>query len=307
MEHTYDMLYNKNQIFSQPRVTQAVLGVSTEEFYQLLPTFSQCLKAHRIALRPNRKRAVGGGRKGDLPTNEDKLLYMLLYLKLYPTYDALAVLTNHYRSKCGDSVQLLLPVLEQTLGRKLVLPKRHGNSLERIFQQYPELKDIFLDGTERRVQKPKNLKQRNKLYSGKKKAPTRKTLILADEHKYIHYMSKTKSGRRHDKRIADKEGMVEHIPKNVAVWTDTGFQGIQKQHDNTVMPKKASKNKPLTYEQKQENRLIAGIRVVSEHAIGGFKRFKAASDVYRNKLKNFDDRLTEVSIGLWNFHLTQAT
>lgn len=109
------MLHNTKQIFSQSRVTQAVLGVSSDEFKALLPTFSQCLKEHRMKLRPDRKRAVGGGRKGDLPTDEDKLLYILLYLKLYPTYDALAVLANHYRSKCGDSVQLLLPVLEKTL------------------------------------------------------------------------------------------------------------------------------------------------------------------------------------------------
>lgn len=300
------MLQNKHQIFSQSRVAKAVLGVSIEEFHKLLPTFSQCLREYRKQLRPNRKRAVGGGRKGDLPTDEDKLLYVLLYMKLYPTYDALAVLANHYRSKCGDSVHLLLPVLERTLKRKLVLPKRGGNSLEKIFQCHPELKDIFLDGTERRIQKPKNLKKRNKLYSGKKKAVTRKVVIAADERKYIHYMSKTKSGRRHDKRIADKEAVAEHIPKEVAVWTDTGFQGAQKQHDNIVMPMKATKNKPLTYEQKQENRLIAGIRVVSEHAIAGFKRFKAASDTYRNKRANFDDLLTEVSIGLWNFHLTQT-
>lgn len=306
MWYTKGMLQNKQQIFSQSRVTQAVLGVSIEEFYKLLPTFSQCLREHRRQLRPNRKRAVGGGRKGDLPTDEDKLLYVLLYIKLYPTYDALAVLTNHYRSKCGDSVHLLLPVLEQTLGRKLALPKRGGNSLEKIFQEHPELKDVFIDGTERRVQKPKNVKKRNKLYSGKRKTTTRKTVIVSDEKKYIHYMSKTKSGRRHDKRIADKEGLAGHIPKDVSAWTDTGFQGMQKQHANTVMPCKATKNKPLTEEQKQENRLIAGIRVVSEHAIGGFKRFKAASDIYRNKLKNFDDLLTEVSIGLWNFHLTQA-
>lgn len=300
-------MLNQHQIFSQSRVTQAVLGVSIEEFKQLLPVFSNCLREYRVRLRPNRTRAVGGGRKGDLPTDEDKLLYILLYMKLYPTYDSLAVLTNHYRSKCGDSVQLLLPVLEMTLGRKLTLPKRHGNSLEEIFRQHPALKDIFIDGTERRVQKPKSLKKRNKLYSGKKKATTRKIVVISDERKRILYMSKTKSGRRHDKRIADKEGIAEHIPKEVTAWTDTGFQGMQKQHDNTVMPLKATKKKTLTYEQKQHNRLIAGIRVVSEHAIGGFKRFKAASDIYRNKLKNFDDLLTEVSIGLWNFHLAQTT
>jgi len=301
------MIQNKKQIFSQSRVTQAVLGVSIEEFNQLLPVFSASLIQHRKQLTPHRKRAVGGGRKGDLATDADKLLYILLYMKLYPTYDALAVLANHYRSKCGDSVQLLLPVLEMTLGKKQVLPKRRGNNLEEIFRQHPEIKDLFIDGTERRVQKPQQLKKRNKLYSGKKKTTTRKVVVVNDAKKYIWYMSKTKSGRRHDKRILDKEAVVEHIPETVTVWTDTGFQGLHKQHENTVMPSKKTKSTALTYEQKQNNRIISSIRVVSEHAIGGFKRFKAASDIYRNKLTNFDDLLTEVSIGLWNFRLQQTT
>lgn len=277
-----------------------------EEFNQLLPTFSQCLKDYRLKLKPDRKRKLGGGRKGDLPTDEHKLIYILLYLKLYPTYDALAVLTDHYRSKCGDSVKLLLPVLEMTLGRKLVLPKRHGNSLEEIFRQHPEIKDIFIDGTERRVQRPRNLKKRNRLYSGKKKATMRKTIIVSDEHKYIHYQSKTKSGRRHDKRIADKESISSWIPPDVAIWTDTGFQGIQKQHDRVVMPVKATKNHSLTLAERKNNQIISSIRVVSEHAIAGFKRFRAASDIYRNKLPNLDDLMTEVAIGLWNFHLQQT-
>lgn len=294
------------QVFSQHRVTMAVLGVTKEEFNKLLPTFSQCLQDYRLQLKPDRKRKLGGGRKGDLPTDEHKLLYILMYLKLYPTYDALAVLTDHYRSKCGDSVKLLLPVLEMTLGRKLVLPKRHGNSLEEIFRQHPEIKDVFIDGTERRVQKPGKLKKRNRLYSGKKKATMRKIVIMSDEHKYIHYQSKTKSGRRHDKRIADKESMFSWIPPDIAIWTDTGFQGIQKQHDKVVMPAKATKNHPLTIAEKKNNQVISSIRVVSEHAIGGFKRFKAAADTYRNRLANLDDLMTEVSIGLWNFHLRQT-
>jgi hypothetical protein len=60
------MLINKQQIFSQSRITQAVLGISTEEFYQLLPVFSQCLRKYRLILKPRRQRAIGGGRKGDL-------------------------------------------------------------------------------------------------------------------------------------------------------------------------------------------------------------------------------------------------
>lgn len=300
------MLNDKEKILVNPRLCKALFGMSREEIERLLPVFGQCLRAYRYTLRPERVREVGGGRKGDLPTDTDKLLYILMYLKIYPTYDVLSVLAGHQRSKCGDSVQLLLPVLERTLGRKLVLPERKAASLEEVFERVPGLKDVFLDGTERRTQRPKNKKRQNKLYSGKKKTTTRKTVIVASEKKRILLMTKTKSGRRHDKRIADKFDIIRAIPPDVTIWTDTGFQGIQHVHPNTVMSEKRSKKKPLTFEQKQNNRTIAGIRVIVEHTIAGLKRFKAASDVYRNRLPNFDDRLSLVCAGLWNFHLEQA-
>lgn len=302
------MLNNKERTLANPRLCKAVFGMSREEIEFLLPVFSQCLIAYRYELKPRseRERKIGGGRKGDLPTDLDKLLYILMYLKVYPTYDVLSVLSNHQRSKCGDSVQLLLPVLERTLGRKLVLPERKASSLEEVFERVPGLKDVFLDGTERRIQRPREKKRQNKLYSGKKKMTTRKTVILATEKKRILFMTKAKSGRRHDKRIVDKFDVVRSIPPDVTIWADTGFQGIQQIHSNTVMPEKAMKKQPLTFTQKQNNRLIAGIRVTAEHAIAGFKRFKAASDIYRNRLPNFDDRLNLVCAGLWNFHLEQA-
>lgn len=300
------MLQNKEKILKNPRLCQAIFGSSKEEIEKLLPRFSQCLIEYRFKLKPKRKRKMGGGRKGDLPTNLDKLLYILMFLKIYPTYDVLSILANHQRSKCGDSVNFLLPVLEMTLGRELVLPERKARSLEEVFERCPGLKDIFMDGTERRTQRPKNLKRRKKLYSGKKKATARKTIVLSDEKKRILFMTTTKSGRRHDKRLSDKAGLIEAIPKEVTIWTDTGFTGIQHIHPNCVFPDKAGKNNPLTDKQKQNNRIISGIRVISEHAIGGFKRFKAASDIYRNRLPNMDDTMSRVCAGLWNLHLGQT-
>lgn len=300
------MILNKEKVFKNHRLCQAIFGVSRQEIENLLPTFDQCLIAHRYQIKAIRKRKIGAGRKGDLPTNLDKLLYILAYLKIYPTYDAMSILANHQRSKCGDSIKFLLPTLEMALRRKLVLPQIKARSLEQIFRDNPELKDVFLDGSERRVQRPKNVKKRNKLYSGKKKATTRKNIILNDENRKIVFMSKTKSGRRHDKRIADKCQLARYIPPNISIWTDTGLQGLQKTHPNVIMPAKATKNNPLTFEQKQNNRTISGIRVISEHAIAGYKRFKAASDVYRNKLANMDDAMNLVCAGLWNLHLEQT-
>lgn len=300
------MILNKQRILTSTRMCQAIFGMSREEMDELLPVFHACLIAHRYALKPNRQRKVGGGRRGDLPTDEDKLFFILMYLKIYPTYDALSVLSDHARSKCGDSVQLLLPVLEKTLGRKLALPARKPSTLEEIFKRHPEIKDVFIDGTERPVQKPKNQKKRKKLYSGKKKGTMRKNIVVSTEKRGILYLSKTKSGRRHDKRLLDKTHLARSLPDDVTAWTDTGFKGMESMHPNTQMPKKATKNHPLTKEDKQNNRIISGIRILSEHANAGLKRLKAASDTYRNRLPNMDDRMNLVCAGLWNFHLGQT-
>lgn len=69
------------------------------------------------------------------------------------------------------------------------------------------------------------------------------------------------------------------------------------------MPKKATKNHPLSDEDKAENKLISAIRVVSEHAIAGIKRYGVAANIYRNHLPDLDDQFTLLSAGLWNYHL----
>lgn len=296
-----------HKIFTNDRRCKALTGLSVAEFNALLPVFGQALTAYRCQLRPDRQRAVGGGRKGDLPTDADKLAFVLMYLKIYPTYDVMGLLTDRQRTRCCDSIKLLLPVLEMALGRKLALPKRKITSVEEFLVRFPEVKDVFLDGTERKVQKPRNLKRRKRLYSGKQKTTTRKSLVLSDEKRRVLVLTPAKSGRRHDRRIADKYQLPERIPDSVALWTDTGFQGVQRQHPNTVMPAKATKLRPLTDDQKRGNALISGIRIISEHAIGGIKRFNAATAVYRNRLPNLDDAFMLLSAGLWNFHLQQTT
>ena len=301
-------MINTQRLLKNTRLCKAVIGSSPEELERLLPAFAKSLTQYRYQVKPKqeRKRKIGGGRKGDLPTTLDKLVFILIYLKVYPTFDVMGFLTDRQRSKCQRSVMQFLPVLETALGRHLSLPTRKINSVEEFFQRFPEAKEVFLDGTERRVQKPKNLRKRAKLYSGKKKATTRKTIVVSNEQRRILVLTPAKSGRRHDKRIADKFQIIQNIPPNVTIWTDTGFQGIQHRHPNTVMPAKSTKKNPLTPDQKQNNRTIAGIRVLSEHAIGGMKRLKAASDVYRNKLPNLDDTFNFLAAGLWNFHLQQT-
>lgn len=274
-------------------------GLNIKEFEELLPVFSSVLdKANK-----ERKGWFGQGRKGVLATPTDKLFFILMYLKSYPTVDVLAFLVGFDRSNACRNVQMLLPILQKTLGRKLVLPTRQINSVEEFYQKFPWAKDIFIDGTERRVQKPVSQKRKKRLYSGKKKATTRKTIVVSDEKKRIMILTPTKSGRRHDKRLFDKQIGKDIIPQEVTIWVDTGFQGLQHHHPNIQIPKKATKKQPLTEQEKEGNRLISGIRVLSEHAIAGIKRFNSTTDIYRNRLPNLDDTFNLLAAGLWNYHL----
>lgn len=281
---------------------KALTGVDLSEFQELLPDFEQALYDY-CASKEGRKRSVGGGKKGHLKTTQDKLFFILLYLKTYPTFDVLAFFSDKGRGRSCEAVHLYLHILEKALGKKIVLPTRKINSVEEFIQKFPDVKDVFVDGTERRIQRPKAAKQNKRHYSGKKKGHTRKNIVVSDEKKRILLISPTKPGRRHDKRLADRIHLMNHIPHDVGVWTDSGFQGIQEQHPNTLVAKRGRKNRPLTQGEKRENRVISSFRIVVEHAIGGMKRYNVMTDTLRNKIGIFDDRVAAVTAGLWNYHL----
>jgi len=89
---------------------------------------------------------------------------------------------------------------------------------------------------------------------------------------------------------------------NIKVLTDTGYQGLQKIHANTAMPKKKSKKRPLSGEEKQQNHELSSQRVLNEHVIGKIKRFKIVADKYRNRRKRFGLRFNLIA-GICNYEL----
>lgn len=68
------------------------------------------------------------------------------------------------------------------------------------------------------------------------------------------------------------------------------------------MPRKKSKNKPLTTKDKELNRKLSQERVLNEHVIGKVKRFKIIADRYRNRRKRFGLRFSLIS-GIYNYEL----
>ncbi len=83
---------------------------------------------------------------------------------------------------------------------------------------------------------------------------------------------------------------------------DSGYQGMDKHHDNSCTPRKKSKHHALSSEQKQVNRQLARERIVAEHVIRWLKRFRILVGPYRNRRKRFGLRFTLIA-ALYNAHL----
>jgi len=296
-------MQNIHKTLNNPRLLKAVLGITEKEFQSLLETFSAIYREEQT--KKKRQRAVGGGRIGKFKGADQKLFYAMFYLKVCPTFDVAAFIFNSSKTRTHEWKNIALPLLEKTLGRKLVLPKRKISTLEEFKQAFPEIADVFLDGTERKIQRPKKPKNNKKNYSGKRKHHSRKNVLMSDEKKRVLYLSPTKPGKMHDKKITDKTCLISCIPEDVTIWSDTGFQGIQKQHKNALMPKKKPRGRSLTIEEKQNNQTISAIRIVVENAVAGIKRYNCLNHTFRNK-NGSDDMMMNICSGLWNFHLQMS-
>jgi hypothetical protein len=87
---------------------------------------------------------------------------------------------------------------------------------------------------------------------------------------------------------------------------DLGFQGLQNEFVNIEISHKKPRGKELSDLQKQQNRERSSRRARCENAFAGVRRYRAVSEVYRNRVPDFDDRLMLTACGLWNFYLMVA-
>ena len=296
------------KILKNERLLHALTGLGAKEFAALVPDFEKQLvkvTKDRYTQDPKRERKPGGGRKGFLKTPAEKLFFILFYYKCYPTYDIAGFVFGANRSSCCKRQFFLSGILETALGKKLVLPKRQIRSVKEFFNAFPEAKEIFIDGTERPIQRPKNKEKQKANYSGKKKRHTRMNLIISTRKKRIGFLSKTIPGKEHDFTILKAQAPPNHMPPQVKKHMDLGFKGFDAQYPGHVvsMPQRKPRTCDLTDTQKGRNKKKSGVRVLVEHAIGGIKRLRIVSDVFRNKKKNFDDQVMLISSGLWNYHL----
>jgi hypothetical protein len=315
MELSYENLKNN------PKTFRAFTGFDVGEFQILLRAFTiaweKYVQQHRLPLEI-RQRVYGGGRKARLATYEDKLLFILVYFKIYPLQEVLAFHFDMSQGQACQWIQILSEVLLQTLAELGQLPERDPQNVKERLETYineshseheadsetsPKMESVesfAIDGTERRRQRPKDQEKQKRFYSGKKKCHTVKNNVIVTLGKRrVEYLGNTWGGKKHDKSICDLEK--HEFPEGSTLYKDTGYQGYEPAGVNTRQPKKKPRGGELTLDEKEQNSLISKLRVIVEHVICGVKRCRIVKDVFRNTKDGFDDLVMEIACGLHNF------
>jgi hypothetical protein len=227
-----------NTLSTQARTFLAMTGLTRAEFRELLPAFEaaydRAYPPDRTADGRARQRWPGAGRHSVLSRAENKLLFVLVYLKTYPLQVVLGQLFGLSTSQANYWLQHLLPVLRAALDALGVAPERDGVWLA---CRLGGPGAVIIDGTERRRQRPQSAEKQARHYSGRRKAHTGKNVVLASAaDDRILFLSGTYPGATSDKRVADEER--PRYPPGTTLYKDAGFQGYEPAVQRTCQAKK---------------------------------------------------------------------
>ncbi len=278
----------------------AMTGYTKEEFLALLVYFEvifyEYMSEYTLEGFRREKRRYVKYKNCPLPTIEDKLLFILVYLKQNPTQTSHGMMFNMTQPKANLWIHTLHKVLNLTLAHIEEIPARDEMQIE----EFADGEEIFWhDGTERAINRPKY--EQREYYSGKKKCHTIKNVVLINTFCRILFLSATFNGKVHDKSIADQCSY--KLPVGSTLYQDKGFQGFGLNDVLIIQPKKKPKNKELTEEEVQRNAEISSVRIRVEHAINGVKRYRIIKEKMRNWRQGFRDLVMETCCALHNFRL----
>ena len=263
-----------------------------------------------------------------LPTPEDRLLFILVYLKTYPLQVVQGRLFGMGQSKAHQWIHALLVVLRATLralgdaptrslpalATRLGVAEADAAAMVEPTEGSPPPSDLPTrrdtgarlppfghDGTERRIERPQDPTEQTRCYSGKKKYHTVKNVLLINAALTILFLSETYAGSTHDKRIADATPYP--LPAGSRLLQDLGFLAFTLDQVEIIMPTRKPRGRALTRAQKAANRRIARRRVRIEHVNSSVKRCRIVHDTCRLRKAGIRDLLMEVCCALHNFRV----
>jgi hypothetical protein len=174
-------MFAYDQVKERPKLLLAMTGLSQAEFEQLLLDFHKAWGAYvqqEYVAREGRQRQYGGGKpEATLVPIEDKLLFILYYVKVYPLQEILAFEFGMAQSTAHEWIHILSTVLKKALDDGGHIPERSPKELAAVLPA--EAPAVYgIDGTERRRQRPSDPAQQADYYSGKKNHIRSRILFL---------------------------------------------------------------------------------------------------------------------------------
>lgn len=310
------------QLKAHPRVLYSLTGLRVEEFEQLVaqvhPLFAEAHQ-ERYA-RPDRVRAVGGGRHTTLSVLEQALL-TVVWLRLYPTEEVLGFLFGVSHSTVSRLLSRTVPLLAKAGRDTMKMPdpgRKHRRHMSQLLAELPELA-VVIDTWEQPVQRPQGTddngnRRADKWYSGKKKRHTIKSQVGVDLHTgAICDVGESVPGPTADITLLKRSGLMDRLPDGVGGEGDLAYVGIGelhpqgKEYGNTGRRKPRGRDKhrprgrdnPRPLEDTEYNRAFAHRRVVVEHAILRLRQYGALRQNDRHHRHGHTERVEAVA-GLVN-------
>jgi hypothetical protein len=159
------MILDYESVKDKPKTFRAMTSLDRSEFEKLCRVFSEIWNEHT---HQHEKDPTKGGRNPSFKTIQDRLFFILFYLKVYPLQEVLAHLFGMSQGQANFYIYELSAVLRKALKKTDHLPTRIAEEmLARLAEE--ESQDFGIDGTERRIERPKDPVYQKRYYSGKKK------------------------------------------------------------------------------------------------------------------------------------------
>jgi len=171
-------MFNHTKLAKKPKQFLSITGLTAPQFDSLSKEIRKHYKITEVKrLSKNRERKIGAGHKFDHPL-KDRILMLLMYYRMYTTYDLLGMIFDLDKSNVMRDIKYLESAVKKSIPipAKKYADSKKLKSLDGIQQFFPELIAIT-DGTEQQIPRPKNKKKRKTHYSGKKKKHTVKNQI----------------------------------------------------------------------------------------------------------------------------------
>ena len=313
---------------SRPTEFLDFTSLTLDEFQQLVPPFEAAFQAHMAAWRldgkPRTARRFTVYKNCPLPTPEDRLFFLLTYLKTYALQVVQGRLFGMGQSKANQWIHVLLPALLAALRALGDAPARsltalaqrlgvseatrpRGRAAGRSPHPWPpscrraSVPPFAHDGTERRIVRPQDPVEQTDCYSGKKKDHTVKNVLLVNALLIILFLSDTYGGRIHDKRIA--EATPYPLPAGSRLLQDLGFLAFTLPEVEILMPTKKPRGEELPPEQQRANQALHYRRLRIEHVNSSVKRCRVVKDRIRLWKQGVRDVVMEICCALHNFRV----